>query len=149
MQHFFSWSYLPCLDILNVVHLDNGPNTNQITSGFIFLYLFPPLYRLGQPFMICSLIVYFASVQEARFVYFSAEAFFFFFRSCILFTRLTSMEFSNFFFKIGSHGTIHTFKNYFLTVFLVFNDKRYPNRPYNYVVLNFKHDPVQTAFKAS
>ena len=127
MQHFFSWSYLPCLDILNVVHLDNGPNTNQITSGFIFLYLFPPLYRLGQPIMICFLIVYFASVQEARFVHFSVEAFFFFFRSRILFTRLTSMEFSNFFFKIGSHGTIHTFKNYFIIVFSVFSNKRYPN----------------------
>ena len=42
--------------------------------------------------------------------------------------------FSNFFIKIGSHGTIHTFKNYFATVFLVFNfqfqqNKFYPNEP--------------------
>ena len=29
--------------------------------------------------------------------------------------------FSNFFIKSGSHGTIHTFKNYFATVFSVFN----------------------------
>ena len=29
-------------------------------------------------------------------------------------------------FKIRSHGTIHTFKNYFATVFSVFSNKRYP-----------------------
>ena len=29
-----------------------------------------------------------------------------------------------FFFKTESHGTIHTFKNYFTTVFSVFNNKR-------------------------
>ena len=35
-------------------------------------------------------------------------------------------------FKTGSHNTIHIFKNYFATVFLVFNfqqNKLYPNRP--------------------
>ena len=32
-------------------------------------------------------------------------------------------------FKIGSHGSIHIFKNYFATVFLVFSNKQYPNRP--------------------
>ena len=35
--------------------------------------------------------------------------------------------------KNGSHGTIHTFKNYFVTVFLVFsfsNNKFNPNEPY-------------------
>ena len=41
--------------------------------------------------------------------------------------------FSNFFTKYGFHGTIHTFKNYFATVFLVFSfqfqqNKFYPNR---------------------
>ena len=61
---------------------------------------------------------------------------------CVLFTGLVSTNFSKFFFKTRSHGIIHTFKNYFVIVFLVFNDKWYPNRPYNYVVLNFKHDPV-------
>ena len=29
--------------------------------------------------------------------------------------------FNNFFIKNGSHGTIHTFKNYFVTVFLAFS----------------------------
>ena len=31
-------------------------------------------------------------------------------------------------FKIWFHGTIHTFKNYFATIFSVFNNKRYLNR---------------------
>ena len=51
-----------------------------------------------------------------------------------LFTDPQITLFSNFFIKNGSHGTIHTFKNYFATVFLVFNfqfqqKKFYPNRP--------------------
>ena len=32
-------------------------------------------------------------------------------------------------FKTGSHDTIHTFRNYFATVFLIFSNKQYPNRP--------------------
>ena len=44
--------------------------------------------------------------------------------------------FSNFFIKNGSHGTIYTFKNYFATVFSVFNfqfqqNKFYSNSPFN------------------
>lgn len=46
---------------------------------FSYIYFHPPLYRLGQPIMICFLIVYFASVWEAHFVRFPAEAFFFYF----------------------------------------------------------------------
>ena len=45
----------------------------------------------------------------------------FFYRSHALFTRPLSTDFSKFFFKTGFYGTIHTFKNYFATVFLVFN----------------------------
>ena len=42
---------------------------------------------------------------------------------------------NNFFIKIGSHITIHIFKNYFATVFSVFSfqfqqNKFYPNRPF-------------------
>ena len=77
--------------------------------------------------MNCFLIVYFASVWEARFACFPAEAFFFFYRSYILFIRLISIKFSNYFFKIKSHGTIHTFKNYFVIVFSVFSNKQYSN----------------------
>ena len=32
-------------------------------------------------------------------------------------------------FKIRSHCTIHTFKNYFTTIFSVFSNNWYPNRP--------------------
>ena len=47
--------------------------------------------------------------------------------------------------KSGSHRTIHIFKNYFVTVFSVFNNKRYSNRPlffllvhiYSYTSFNF------------
>ena len=43
-------------------------------------------------------------------------------------------RFSNFLIKNGSHGTIYTFKDYFATIFLVFNfqfqqNKFYPNGP--------------------
>ena len=39
----------------------------------------------------------------------------------ILFIDPQILLFSNFFIKNESHGTIHTFKNYFVTVFLVFS----------------------------
>ena len=48
---------------------------------------------------------------------------------CIVYETL-SMDFNKFFFKIESHGTIHTFKNYFTTIFSVFSNKKYPNRLY-------------------
>ena len=37
--------------------------------------------------------------------------------------------FSKFFIKNESYGTIHTFKNYFATVFSIFIFQRYPNEP--------------------
>ena len=40
---------------------------------------------------------------------------------CALFMRPASTFFKKNNFKNGSHGTIHTFKNYFGTVFLVFS----------------------------
>ena len=53
---------------------------------------------------------------------------------CILFTDSQIPIFNNFFIKNGSHDTIHTFKNYFARVFLVFSfqfqqNKFYPNGP--------------------
>ena len=45
----------------------------------------------------------------------------FFYGSHALFMGPASTDFSKFFFKIGSHDTIHTFKNYFVTVFSVFS----------------------------
>ena len=41
-------------------------------------------------------------------------------------------------FKTRSHGTIHTFKNYFVTVFSVFSNKRYPNKPLAFVWIVLK-----------
>ena len=54
---------------------------------------------------------------------------------CALFMDPQIPLFSNFFIINGSHDTIHTFKNYFATVFSVFSfqfqqNKFYPNRPY-------------------
>ena len=51
-----------------------------------------------------------------------------------LFTDPQISFFIKFFIKNGSHSTIHTFKNYFATVFSVFSfqfqqNKFYPNRP--------------------
>ena len=39
-----------------------------------------------------------------------------------LFTGSTSTSFSKYNFQLGSHDTIHTFKNYFAIVFSVFSD---------------------------
>ena len=39
---------------------------------------------------------------------------------CVLFTDPQILLFNNFFIKNGSHGIIHTFKNYFATVFFSF-----------------------------
>ena len=44
-----------------------------------------------------------------------------------LFTELTSIFFTKIYIKTGSHGTIHTFKNYFVTS--VFSNKQHLNRP--------------------
>ena len=53
---------------------------------------------------------------------------FFVWGSRALFTRPISTDFNKFFFKTKSHGIIHTFKNYFATIFSVFNNKWYPDR---------------------
>ena len=54
--------------------------------------------------------------------------------SCVLFTRPSSTDFSKFLFKIESHSTIHTFKNYFATVFSIYN-KWYPIKPIDQCVI--------------
>ena len=48
---------------------------------------------------------------------------------CALFTDPQITFFSNFFIKNESHDTIHTFKNYFATVFFSFSFQLYPNEP--------------------
>ena len=50
----------------------------------------------------------------------------------------THALFSHFFIKNGSYGTIHTFKNYFAIVFLIFSkNKLYPNGPLFFFFLFF------------
>ena len=51
--------------------------------------------------------------------------------SYVLFMEPASTEKRKYNFKTESYGIIHTFKNYFTTIFLVFSNKRYPNRPIN------------------
>ena len=57
-----------------------------------------------------------------------------------LFTEPASTDFNKFFFKIGSYSTIHTFKNYFTTIFLIFNNKQYPNRPKKKICPRWSHN---------
>ena len=53
----------------------------------------------------------------------------FFSGSHALFTESTSTFFSKNNFNTGSYGTIHTFKNYFDTMFSVFSNKQYTSTP--------------------
>ena len=53
----------------------------------------------------------------------------FFCGSHALFTGPASTSFNKFFFKTKSHSTIHIFKNYFITMFSIFSNKWFPNRP--------------------
>ena len=50
-----------------------------------------------------------------------SNAFVFLAKSCALFMEPTSMEKCKSNFKTGSYRTIYIFKNYFITIFLVFN----------------------------
>ena len=67
-------------------------------------------------------------IQNA-FVFAFVNGLLFLCRSRALFMGPASKDFSKFFFKNGSHNTIHTFKDYFATVFSVFSNKQYPNKP--------------------
>ena len=61
--------------------------------------------------------------------------------TCALFMDPQTPLFINFFIKNWSYSTIHTFKNYFITVFSVFNfqfqqNKFYPNTPLRLIVMS-------------
>ena len=84
------------------------PNANFIPSSCIS----PPLFsqvELGQCFSACVCVVLCGSHA--------------------LFMGLASTFFSKNNFKTRFHGTIHTFKNYFTTMFSVFGYKQYLNGP--------------------
>ena len=89
-----------------------------------FLFLFMRLGVMRLLFMYCSL-----NSSRKCWIFCSKQCI------CVLFMDPQIPLFSNFFIKNGFHDTIHTFKNYFATVFSVFNFqfqqiKFYPNRPY-------------------
>ena len=55
---------------------------------------------------------------------------------CIIY-HIHKLHFSAIFFiKNRSHNTIYIFKNYFITIFLVFNFQLYPNIPIEYITIN-------------
>ena len=57
--------------------------------------------------------------------------------------------FNKIFIKNGSHGTIHTFKNYFATMFSIFSfqqSKRYPNEPLMWFMLLCNLNEVPNSF---
>ena len=71
--------------------------------------------------------------------------------SFALFTGSTSTEFSKKTFKTGSHVVLFTFKNYFVTVFSIFSNKRYPNKPkcLNFVLEIFQNTCSLFKYKSS
>ena len=93
------------------------------------------LMNIAKCIIITSIILYkcIISLQYMSlwFFFFFFLIFFFFFIAkdiCSIYVSQTSF-FSNFFIKNMSHDTIYTFKNYFATIFLVFNFQLYPNGP--------------------
>ena len=106
---------------------------------FYFFFLFVTFSR--------HLLLHLASFWEACFACFLTEVFFS--GSRVLFTRPPSTIFSKKNFKIRSHGTIHTFKIYFITVFSIFSNKRYPNRflfNFSLFISSIKWRSIQPSF---
>ena len=67
-----------------------------------------------------NIFTYYASVWDAHFAQFPAEVFFYV--GLVHYSWDPQVpSFCNFFFKTESHETVHTFKNYFATMFLVFS----------------------------
>ena len=101
---------------------------------FFFVHMFVSLRLL---FMYCS-------VNSSRKLW----LFYFFFQPIsahrALFMDSQISLFSNFFIKNGSHGTIHTFKNYFTTIFFSFQFSAVSKRTLN-VTLN-KNDFLSFLF---
>ena len=79
-----------------------------------FLFFSLPLFLTFQP-VYCTLFINSCTVHKkiSREMHTNG--------SHLLFTDPQTSFFNNFFIKNGSHDTIHTFKNYFVTVFSVFS----------------------------
>ena len=84
-------------------------------SFFLFFFLF--FFFVFTRFGVMRLLFMHCSLNS------SCKCWLFHSEQCIraLFMDPQILLFSNFFIKNGSHGTIHTFKNYFVTVFSVFS----------------------------
>ena len=85
--------------------------------------------RFPNTFAFLSLVFFFFSRKVWLFNQFLVTC-----GSYVLFTDPQILLFSNFFIKNESHGTIYTFKNYFVTVFFsfqfsIFSFQLYPNGP--------------------
>ena len=85
---------------------------------FSILFFFQ---HFGTNFTVTTLFMHCAWTVAAKFDLSSN------FQQIALFTNPQISLFSNFFIKNESHGTIHTFKNYFVIVFFSFNFQLYPN----------------------
>ena len=109
-------------------------NLNNLSSYIMYLFGFKLLWRLRFCSAVFSFFFFFFFLVKSAFVDFSTDA---------LFTDPQITFFSNFFIKNESHGTIHTFKNYFTTVFSVSvfsfsKNKLNPNEPYIYTKMNYQ-----------
>ena len=86
------------------------------------------MYLFGFRFKVCSFVFSFSAFSSfffflSAFVDFSTV-------NSALFTYPQILLFNNFFIKNESYGTIHTFKNYFTTVFSVFSFQFQQNKLY-------------------
>ena len=73
----------------------------QIIVAFVFLF--------------CSFLFFFFFLARICWLFHDEQC------TCVLFMNPQISLFNNFFIKNGFHGTIHTFKNYFTIMFLVFS----------------------------
>ena len=82
----------------------------RFRSFFFFFFFFTRFWGMRLLFIYCSL-----NSSRKCWLFHSEQC------TDAVFTDLQISLFGHFFIKNGSHGTIYTFKNYFATVFLVFN----------------------------
>ena len=102
---------------------------------FLIYYFFSSNICLDLTYGVCG-----SSLSIFSFFFFFQPQFMIFLQWTVHCSRDPQIPiFSNFFIKNESHSTIHTFKNYFATVFSVFSkNKLYPNVPLeNFKILSF------------
>ena len=115
------WTNSPRIFLWSIIQLSNGKKyydksliTYQKISKKIVI---PSLSSMCFSGPISSEWLFSVNLVSALCMFLSVAAFFVW----ILCTAFFSIDFNKFLFKTGSHSTIHIFKNYFATVFLVFS----------------------------